>query len=116
MSGKRRRALYAQCKLEIGGIPSRTLFLVDGKGKPVPDGVKGGVAIAGNVFRTFKKRFQRIWANNKPAEMMRFNHRHPKLRSGRRRLQGFHRCVACHFRIESEWSDCTNCGHQEIPF
>lgn len=66
MSGKRRRALYAQCKKSIGGVPSRRLFWVNQRGIPVGDGDRNQIAAAGNVFRAFKRAQGRAFAS--PAD------------------------------------------------
>lgn len=91
MSGKRRRALYKQCKAKLGGPPSRQLFWVDGKGVP-----GGSVSLAGNVFRAWKKSSHRILA---VATSTMPSARAPKERSGRRRLQMFVSCTRCFMKF-----------------
>jgi hypothetical protein len=58
MSGKRRRALEAQFVKVYGKEPSRSTFAVDARGNPCEE--RGAVAIAGNVFRAWKKRQRAI--------------------------------------------------------
>lgn len=66
MSGKRTRALKAQFKAKFG-TPSRELFWVDQYGNPChPMEDRKAVAVAGNVFRGFKKRAMRRVATPSP--------------------------------------------------
>lgn len=114
MSGKRRRALYQQCKAQMG-TPSNSLFWVDDKGNPVAVG-ETAVAVAGNVFRAWKHAVRHMGPQPVAPVVKR---RTQKVRSGRRRLTHWTTCINCHIRRSFNFVldvPCYACGFMDVPF